>query len=59
MCAHAGVIAPAVAPLAYSAIAPAAVSNQYHAQDELGQYSYGYAGGPSSKQESRTADGKF
>jgi len=32
-------------------------ASQYHAQDELGQYSYGYAGGPSSKAESRTADG--
>ena len=27
------------------------------ALDELGQYSYGYAGGPSAKSESRTADG--
>jgi len=46
--ASAGLIAPGV-------IAPGAT--QYHAQDELGQYSYGYAGGPSSKAESRTADG--
>ncbi|CAG2067446.1 unnamed protein product, partial [Timema podura] len=29
----------------------------YHAQDELGQYSYGYSGGPSAKQETRTLDG--
>jgi len=36
-------------------LAPGAT--QYHAQDELGQYSYGYAGGPSSKAESKTADG--
>ena len=36
---------------------PGVVSSQYHAQDELGQYSYGYAGGPSAKQETRTADG--
>lgn len=26
---------------------------QYHSQDELGQYSFGYSGGPSSKVESR------
>jgi len=31
--------------------------HQYHAQDELGQYTYGYSGGPSAKVESRTADG--
>ncbi|KAF4521038.1 hypothetical protein B566_EDAN008110 [Ephemera danica] len=37
--------------------APAAVSSQYHAQDELGQYSYGYAGGPSAKHEVKTFDG--
>jgi len=34
-----------------------ATSSQYHTQDELGQYSYGYSGGPSSKQETKTADG--
>jgi len=38
-------------------VAPAHTSSQYHAQDELGQYSYGYAGGPSSKSEVKTADG--
>ncbi|XP_037773074.1 uncharacterized protein LOC119568609 [Penaeus monodon] len=27
--------------------------DQYHAQDEIGQYSFGYAGGPSSRAESR------
>jgi hypothetical protein len=32
-------------------------SSQYHAQDELGQYSYGYAGGPSAKSESKDAFG--
>jgi len=43
----------------YAAVAPVAglTSSQYHAQDELGQYSYGYAGGPSSKAETKTADG--
>jgi len=38
-------------------LAVGAQAQQYHAQDELGQYSYGYAGGPSSKAESRTLDG--
>jgi len=53
-----GILAPGLAPLAYTAaVAPGLTSSQYHAQDELGQYSYGYAGGPSSKSETRTADG--
>jgi len=45
--------------LGYSgiAVAPGATATQYHAQDELGQYSYGYSGGPSAKSETRTADG--
>lgn len=34
-------------------IAPAFTKTQYHAQDELGQYSYGYAGGPSAKSETK------
>ena len=45
----------APAPLTYAVAAP--VSSQYHAQDELGQYSYGYAGGPSAKAESKSLDG--
>ncbi|XP_023724545.1 uncharacterized protein LOC111873799 isoform X2 [Cryptotermes secundus] len=32
-------------------------SHQYHAQDALGQYSYGYSGGPSAKVETKTLDG--
>jgi hypothetical protein len=41
-----------------SVVAPiASVSTQFHAQDELGQYSYGYSGGPSAKTETKTADG--
>lgn len=32
-------------------------SHQYHAQDSLGQYSYGYSGGPSAKVETKTLDG--
>ncbi|KAF6209378.1 hypothetical protein GE061_015125 [Apolygus lucorum] len=48
--------------LAAAGVIPAApivghVATQYHAQDELGQYSYGYAGGPSAKEEIKTADG--
>lgn len=31
--------------------------SQYHSQDPFGQYAYGYSGGPSAKQEVRTADG--
>ncbi|XP_042869308.1 paternally-expressed gene 3 protein-like [Penaeus japonicus] len=57
------------APVSYN-VAPAPVSynvasytpttpiqSQYHAQDEIGQYSFGYAGGPSSRAESRDAFG--
>ncbi|XP_037074024.1 cuticle protein-like [Pollicipes pollicipes] len=45
------------APTAYSVAPAAAVSSQYHAQDELGQFNYGYAGGPSAKNEFRRFDG--
>lgn len=31
--------------------------SHYHSQDDWGQYSYGYNGGPSAKQETRTLDG--
>ncbi|XP_058066634.1 cuticle protein 19.8-like [Anopheles bellator] len=48
----------AAAPTTYLASLPAAeVSSQYHAQDELGQYSYGYNGGLSAKAESKSLDG--
>merc|ERR1719495_1838386 len=50
----------APAPLAYN-VAPfapvAPIQSQYHAQDEIGQYSFGYAGGPSSRSETRDAFG--
>ncbi|XP_063237544.1 cuticle protein 6-like [Bacillus rossius redtenbacheri] len=36
---------------------PYSLSTQYHAQDALGQYSYGYAGGPSAKSEVKSWDG--
>ncbi|XP_046383578.1 uncharacterized protein LOC124154104 [Ischnura elegans] len=51
------------APITHSALAASApvaalpISSQFHAQDELGQYSYGYAGGPSAKTEVKTFDG--
>ena len=41
----------------YAAAVPAAVSSQYHAQDEIGSYSYGYADGLSTKHESKNAYG--
>lgn len=53
--AYAYATAPAVA--AYTPVVAAPVTSQYHAQDEYGQYSYGYVGPLSSKAESRTADG--
>ncbi|XP_064104024.1 cuticle protein 6-like [Macrobrachium nipponense] len=33
------------------------IQSQYHAQDELGQYSFGYAGGPAARSETRDAFG--
>ncbi|XP_047501828.1 uncharacterized protein LOC125047593 [Penaeus chinensis] len=39
------------------AAAPTQVLSQFHSQNELGGYEYGYAGGPSAKHEIRTADG--
>lgn len=46
------------APITYTApVVPVEVSSQYHSQDSLGQYSYGYTGGLSSKAEARSADG--
>ena len=41
----------------YAAVPAASVSSQYHAQDELGQFNYGYADGLSSKYETRRFDG--
>lgn len=60
---HAADVAPAVsyasapAVAAYTPVVAAPISSQYHAQDEYGQYSYGYVSPLSSKAESRTADG--
>ncbi|KAF0291037.1 Cuticle protein 6 [Amphibalanus amphitrite] len=44
-------------PLTYAAAAPAVTSSQYQAQDELGQYQYGYSGPLSSKTETMNALG--
>ncbi|XP_069679343.1 cuticle protein 19.8-like [Periplaneta americana] len=50
---HASYSAPAAAVVT----GPVSLASQYHAQDALGQYSYGYSAGPSSKAETKTADG--
>ncbi|XP_049809708.1 cuticle protein 21-like [Schistocerca nitens] len=49
--------ASAPAGVVFPATAPVALTSQFHAQDELGQYSYGYQGGPSAKSETRAFDG--
>merc|ERR1712079_866731 len=59
---HAAPVVQAAAPVAYAAapvqVAPADVQgSQYHAQDDFGQYSFGYNDGSSVKQEVKTADG--
>jgi uncharacterized protein affecting Mg2+/Co2+ transport len=51
-----------VAPVVHAAPVPvatpvAAPGSQYHAQDDIGQYSFGYRDQNSIKQELRTADG--
>jgi len=56
---------PVVAPVVQAApvveVAPvveaAPLSSQYHSQDDIGQYSYGYTDVNSAKQEVKTADG--
>lgn len=45
------------APAATYIATPAELSSQYHAQDSLGQYSYGYNGGLSAKAETKSFDG--
>ena len=57
--------APVVAPVAVAtvdpvvvpAVAAPVVSSQYHAQDDLGQYNYGYSNANSAKVETKSADG--
>lgn len=52
-------VAVAPAPQVYAAphVAVAPVKTQFHAQDEHGQYTYGYTDGASAKTETRYADG--
>merc|ERR550532_3753890 len=52
----------ASAPVAVKPVAPSAVpadltNAQFHAQDDIGQYNYGYSSPTSTKQELKTADG--
>merc|ERR1712180_423648 len=54
----------AATPVAVSAPAPVVVAStptvegsQFHAQDDIGQYNYGYSDGNSVKQEIKTTDG--
>merc|ERR1712130_409521 len=59
---HSAPVVQAAAPVTYAAapvhVTPAAVQgSQYHAQDDAGQYSFGYNDGSSVKQEIKTADG--
>merc|ERR1711953_1287874 len=53
-------VAP-VAPVAQAVVpvvqAVSTDGTQYHSQDDIGQYSFGYANGESVKQEVKTADG--
>merc|ERR1712186_295881 len=49
-------VVQAAAPVVPVAVASPEPS-QYHAQDDLGQYSFGYSDGNSVKQEVKTADG--
>lgn len=44
------------APAVYT-VAGSPLLSQYHSQDELGQYAYGYNGLTSAKQETKTLDG--
>lgn len=44
-------------PSVYGAIVSAPGVSQFHSQDALGQYTYGYSGGPSAKTETKTIDG--
>merc|ERR1712060_898610 len=61
--APAPVAAPVAAPVVASAPVVAAATpvdatnSQYHAQDDFGQYNYGYSDPNSVKQEVKTADG--
>merc|ERR1712026_424979 len=47
--------APAAVPVVAATVD--AANNQFHAQDDYGQFNYGYSNGHSTKQELKTADG--
>jgi hypothetical protein len=54
-------VAQAVVPVAQAVVpvvqAVSTDGTQYHSQDDIGQYSFGYSNGESVKQEVKTADG--
>ena len=50
-------VSPGAAPAVISVGLPSLTSTQHHAQDEYGQYTYGYNNEDSSKVETKTADG--
>merc|ERR1712227_900094 len=54
-----GVAVPAVAPATVPVVPTAtdAANSQFHAQDDFGQFNYGYSNPLSTKQELKTADG--
>jgi len=55
---HSAAFTPASYPITYAAaVAPATSLTQFHAQDEFGQFNFGYHGGPSSRNEVRDAFG--
>merc|ERR1712088_572848 len=49
--------APVAAPVVAAATPVDVTNSQYHAQDDFGQYNYGYSDPNSVKQEVKTADG--
>merc|ERR1712029_642198 len=49
--------APVAAPVPVAPIAPVAPSSQFHAQDEFGQFSFGYQNINSARTESKDAFG--
>merc|ERR1712060_709913 len=55
--APAPVAAPVAAPVVAAATPVDVTNSQYHAQDDFGQYNYGYSDPNSVKQEVKTADG--
>ncbi|XP_042882674.1 uncharacterized protein LOC122259775 [Penaeus japonicus] len=50
-------VSPLVTPAPQVAVHHEVVQQQFHAQDELGRYAFGYSGGPSSRAETRDALG--